>query len=77
VDFTENYAPVVNDITMHMLVVLMKLHGWKGKIIDVETAFLYGELEEEINMTIPRGLEEYKENNLKDKCVLSKSLYMD
>ena len=62
---------------MRMLVVFMKLYGWKGKIIDVETAFLYGELNKEINMTIPRGLKEYKEKDLKDKCVLLKSLYMD
>ena len=37
VDFTKNYATVVNDITMHMMVVFMKLHRWKGKIINVET----------------------------------------
>jgi Reverse transcriptase (RNA-dependent DNA polymerase) len=56
VDFTENYAPVINDITMRTMLVIMKLQGWKGEIIDVETAFLYRELKEEIYMTIPKGL---------------------
>ena len=76
VDFTNNYAPVVNNMTMHMMVVLMRLNGQKGKIINVETAFLYGDLKEEIYMTIPRGFGEYKEKDLKDKCVLlKKSIY--
>ena len=61
VDFTKNYAPVVNDLTMRMMVVLMNLHGWKGKIIDVETAFLHGKLKEEIYITIPGGFENMKE----------------
>jgi hypothetical protein len=77
IDFTENYAPVVNDITMRMLLVLKLLHNWKGEIIDVETAFLYGDLEEEIYMTIPKGLSEYMDGeDLKGECViLKRSIY--
>jgi hypothetical protein len=77
VDFTENYAPVVNDITMRVLLVLKMLHDWSGEIIDVETAFLYGELEEEIYMTIPKGLSEYSNGeDLNNECViLKKSIY--
>jgi hypothetical protein len=30
--------------------------GLKAKIIDVETAFLFGDLEEEIYMEIPSGI---------------------
>ena len=77
VDFTENYAPVVNDITMRILLVLKMVHKWSGEIIDVETAFLYGELEEEIYMTIPKGLSEYSNGeDLSMECVmLKKSIY--
>ena len=59
VDFSENYAPVVNDITMRLTLVLKMTNNWTGEIIDIETAFLYGDLEEEIYMTIPKGFEEY------------------
>ena len=60
VDFSENYAPVVDDITIRLVLVLRTANDWSSEIIDVETAFLYGDLEEEIYITIPKGLEEYK-----------------
>ena len=51
-------------------------NDWSSEIIDVETAFLYGDLNEEIYMTIPKGLEEYMHQDLKNKCVkLKKSIY--
>jgi len=53
----------------------MLKNNWEMNLIDVETAFLYGNLEEEIYLTIPLG---YKENfgNAKNKCLLlRKSLY--
>ena len=37
VDFSESFAPVVNDITFHILLVAMIAWGLKAKIIDVET----------------------------------------
>ena len=55
-DFTENYSPVVNDITFRILILAMILFGLSAKIVDVETAFLYGELDEEIYMECPPGM---------------------
>ena len=76
VDFTENYAPVINDITMRTMLVIMNLQGWKGEIIDVEMAFLYGELKEKIYMTIPKGLNEFKKKDLsKEFLVFNKLIY--
>ena len=57
VDFTENYSPVVNDITFRLMLIAKMVFGLKTKIVDVETAFLYGDLEEEIFMDCPPGLE--------------------
>jgi len=42
VDFTDAYAPVVQDITLRMLLTLMIVQNMKAEVIDVETAFLYG-----------------------------------
>ena len=44
-----------------MLIYMIKLKK-KGKITDVATAFLYGDLEENIYMKIPEGFEEYLKN---------------
>ena len=59
VDFTESFAPVVSDATMRIVLTMMLVFKWDYRVLDVETAFLEGKLEEEIFMEIPEGLEEY------------------
>jgi Reverse transcriptase (RNA-dependent DNA polymerase) len=54
-DFQENHAPVINDTTFHLIFVLKLLFGLKSKQFDIETAFLYGTLEEEIYMQCSDG----------------------
>ena len=56
IDFSASYSPVINDITFRMLLLAMIYFGLTGKIVDVETAFLYGDLEEEIYMECPPGM---------------------
>ena len=56
IDFLASYSPVINDITFQMLLLAMIYFGLTGKIVDVETAFLYGDLEEEIYMECPPGM---------------------
>jgi len=48
------------------------VYGLKAKVIDVETAFLYGDLEEEIFMECPHGLEGVTE---KDALQLFQCIY--
>jgi Reverse transcriptase (RNA-dependent DNA polymerase) len=43
-DFHENHAPVINDTTFHLILVLKLLFCLKSKQFDIETAFLYGTL---------------------------------
>ena len=57
VDYTDNFAPVIQDITFRIICVMMIMYGWNAEIVDVETAFLYGDLEETIFMKVPDGYE--------------------
>ena len=65
VDYTEKYASVINDVTWRVLLILMLLNKYDGKLLEIEIEILHGELEEEIYMDCPQGLEDEKE----DECV--------
>ena len=56
VDFTENCSPVIHDILARILINIMIIYGLQSKLVDVETAFLYGDLEEEVYMDCPEGM---------------------
>ena len=72
VDFSENYSPVVNDITFHVLLLTVLHFCNLAKAVDIETAFLYGDLKEEFFMECPQGKFDVK----KDYCiVLNKCIY--
>jgi len=57
VDYQENYSPVIHDVTYQIMIVLRIIFKLKSRIVDVETAFLHRDLEEEIYMACPEGLE--------------------
>jgi Reverse transcriptase (RNA-dependent DNA polymerase) len=57
VDFTNVFSPVTNDVSFRILIICMILWNLEALIFDVETAFLNGELEEEIYMDCPKGME--------------------
>ena len=55
IDFTDYYAPVVNDTTMKILIIISLIFGFSTEQNDIETAFLYGDLDEEVYMKLPPG----------------------
>ena len=71
VDYSDSYSPVVHDITFRALLLAMIVEGLSGKIADVETAFLHGELEEEIFMECPQGMDTQSDDEILilDKCI--------
>ena len=76
IDFSENFAPVINDVTFRIILVVMLMHGLKAKIVDVETAFLHGDLNEDIYMDCPPGLQETLGEDVRNKCLqLLKATY--
>jgi hypothetical protein len=57
--FLENHAPVVNNTTFRITLILKILLQLKLEQFDVEAAFLYRDLDEEIWMEFPKGYVEY------------------
>jgi hypothetical protein len=55
----ENHAPVVSDTTLHLLMVIKTMMKLEAGQLDIDTAFLYGKLEEDLWMAIPEGYERY------------------
>ena len=77
VDFTENYSKVVNDVTFRVVVARMHIKNLKGKVVDIDNAFLNGDLEHEIYMNIQEGYDEVISKDVdKEDCLnLQNSIY--
>ena len=70
VDYEETYAPVVRYTSIRLLMALGAKYDLDIDQMDVTTAFLHPDLDEEIYMELPEG---YKLNG--DICQLKKSIY--
>lgn len=70
-DFKDVYSPVVDTTSLRMLFALAAQENLALQTFDVKTAFLYGDLKEEVYMTIPEGYPEEKGKI----CKLEKALY--
>ena len=55
VDYNETFPPVSRFESVHILLAVAALEDWEIKSINVKTAFLYGDLAEEIYMVQPEG----------------------
>ena len=55
VDYSDSYSPVVHDITFCSLLLAMMVEELSGIIADAKTAFLHGDLEEEISWSALKG----------------------
>jgi hypothetical protein len=72
-DFFDTYSPVARLTTIRVLLTLAASHGLLVHQMDVKTAFLNGELDEEIYMDQPDGF--VVEGQKGKVCKLLKSLY--
>ncbi|GJV10853.1 putative RNA-directed DNA polymerase [Tanacetum coccineum] len=72
IDFDETFSPVVKIVTVRCLINLAVQNSWPLFQLDVNNAFLYGDLSETVYMDLPEG---YFSPNDKRVCRLKKSLY--
>jgi hypothetical protein len=72
IDYEEVFAPVSRHPTVRALLVVAAVRDLKIKQLDIKTAFLNGDLEEEIWCDQPEG---YSQGGPEKKCRLKKALY--
>ena len=74
----DNFEPVVNETIFRIILILMINENLKAEIVEIETAFLYGNPEKEIFMKQAVGVK-YMENendmNDDDALVLKQPIY--
>ena len=76
VDYTDNFAPVAHDVSFRIALARMMVEKLDSLVMDVETAFLYGDIEEEIFMKSPIGIEEIDPGSSPEDCYkLKKEIY--
>lgn len=73
IDYNETYAPVVTMTTIRSVLAIVACNNLELEQMDVKTAFLNGDLEEDVFMAVPEGLRsKWTENKV---CKLQKSIY--
>uniref|UniRef100_A0A7N2MUY1 Retrovirus-related Pol polyprotein from transposon TNT 1-94 n=1 Tax=Quercus lobata TaxID=97700 RepID=A0A7N2MUY1_QUELO len=73
IDYTEIFSPVVKMSTIRLVLGMMAAENLHLEQLDVKTAFLHGDLEEDLYMIQPEGFIAHGQENL--VCKLKKSLY--
>ena len=72
VDYNKTFAPVTRLNTLRLLTAMAVQNDWEFRHLDVKTAYLHGDLEEEVYMAVPQGLEDVPEGYV---LKLKKALY--
>ena len=73
IDFDEIFSPVVKMTTLRCVLALVAIEDMELDQMDVKTAFLHGDLQEEVYMQQPEGFVEKGKEDL--VCLLEKTLY--
>jgi hypothetical protein len=71
-DYFETYSPVAKVTSVCLIIALASINNWFLHQLDVNNAFLHGDLKEDVYMVIPPGVTNTKSNQV---CKLNKSLY--
>nr|GEY97080.1 putative reverse transcriptase domain-containing protein [Tanacetum cinerariifolium]GEZ00515.1 putative reverse transcriptase domain-containing protein [Tanacetum cinerariifolium]GEZ07299.1 putative reverse transcriptase domain-containing protein [Tanacetum cinerariifolium] len=56
IDYNETFAPVAKMVTVRKFLAIIAVRNWELHQMDVHNAFLYGDLEEDVYIKLPQGL---------------------
>lgn len=73
IDYDETFSPVIKPTMVRVIISLALFRGWSLRQLDVNNAFLHGQLEEEVYMAQPPGFKDLQQPT--HVCRLKKALY--
>lgn len=74
-DFKETFSPVVKPVTIRLILFVAMSKGWTLRQVDVNNAFLNGDITVEVFMQLPPGYVQTGPNGERLVCRLTKALY--